>query len=105
MNDDEERPKPGLKLLSQAQRDNMSDSTRAGSSPPRNRQSLIEIPYVEDYIISPYRIYFNVTTEQVWERIKDSIVPFGKRPIFGSGELESPVDLYGPLWIYFSLNV
>jgi len=109
---DIEKQKSAGGLLTRTQQSNMSDSTRDGSSTPKemfntrpyervSRKSLIEIPYVDDYLIAPYRIYFNVTTELVLERFQDSIMPLGKTPLF----LESPVDLYGPLWIYFSLNI
>ena len=99
---DPENPKQGNnKLLTKQQRSHMSDSTKADFSPsPRVRKSLIDFPYVDDYVVAPYRVYFEVTTEQVIERIKESIYPFNKNPLF----LDANIDLYGPLWIYFTLN-
>lgn len=101
MFDEEQKPKHNLKLLNTMQRDNMSDSTKDGSALPKSRKSLIDFPYVDDYVVAPYRVYFEVTTSEVTGRIKDSIWPFSKTPLF----MDSHIDLYGPLWIYFSLNV
>jgi hypothetical protein len=100
MFDLEQNSKPAKKLLTAKQRSQMSDSTRETACSPRNRKSLIDFPYVDDYVVAPYRIYFAVTTEQVLTRIKDSIYPFKGNPLF----LDQTIDLYGPLSIYFSLN-
>ena len=70
------KPNTDRKLLTKIQRDNMSDSTADGSYVPKNRRSLIEIPYVEDYLIDPYKIYFAVSTDEVIERVKDFIASF-----------------------------
>ena len=43
----------------------MSDSTAESLTVWRSRKSLIEIPYYDDYVVAPYRVYFNVSTDQV----------------------------------------
>ena len=98
---DLEKPNIKKKFLTKVQRDNMSDSTRDGSFEPRTRKSLIEVPYYEDWFLESYKEYFAVTTDQVIQRIQDSVFPFSKNPLF----LDTRIDLYGPLWVYFTLNV
>ena len=43
----------------------MSDSTIESLTVWRSRKSLIEIPYYDDYFVAAYRVYFDVTTDQV----------------------------------------
>lgn len=49
-----------------------------------------------------YKSSFDVTTDQVVERVKNTILPFEPGSIFGA---EGKYDLYGPLWIVITLNV
>jgi hypothetical protein len=44
--------------------------------------------------------YFDVTTEEVFERLLNSIIPFNPRFY---GLLQNNPDLYGPFWIYTTL--
>ena len=98
-------PVDGNKLLKRFEQEAMSDATTEVSEKrkpvPRNRKSLIEFYYVDDYIISPYRVFFDITTTDVMNRMYKSIWPFDRTPLF-LGQRE---DLYGPIWIYLTLNV
>jgi hypothetical protein len=55
------------------------------------------------YILFIYRflqVYFDVTTDEVKERLINSLIPFN--PKFYDVLQKSP-DLYGPIWIYTTL--
>lgn len=64
--------------------------------------NFAEKPAPSFWTVEYYQKYFNVTTEDVVERIKRSVIPFGSDNYLVSHIRPNP-DLYGPIWICITL--
>ena len=49
-----------------------------------------------------YRKHFEITTDQVLDRVKHAMAPLKQESVFGT---EQKYDLYGPIWIVLTLNI
>ncbi|CAI2379849.1 unnamed protein product [Moneuplotes crassus] len=87
-------------FLSKEQRSFMSDTVGESPKVEERRKTFFE-KICRCLTVDHYRIYFDVTQEQVLGRIKKSLFPFTGQPLFEDGK----IDLYAPFWVYISLNI
>lgn len=99
MNGDKFDPKTKKDLLNENQKSFMSDTVDEPSSSSGNG-TLLE-KFCSCLTISHYKQYFDVTQDQIVSRITRSLFPFSGSPLFENGK----VDLYGPLWVFITLNI
>jgi len=76
---------------------NINPSVANTAQPPQNQG---KVPLCGFFSVEFYQPYFNVTTNDVKERIKSSLNPI--KPRFFELTQENP-DLYGPIWIFTTL--
>ena len=98
MREDKFDPKTQKDLLNQNQKSFMSDSVE---EPPKEESSGLMEKCCACLTVSHYRQYFDVTQDQIKSRILRSLFPFTGQPLFENGK----IDLYGPLWIFITLNI
>ena len=98
MREDKFDPKTQKDLLNQNQKSFMSDSVE---EPPKEESSGLMEKCWACLTVSRYRQYFDVTQDQIKSRILRSLFPFTGQPLFENGK----IDLYGPLWIFITLNI
>jgi len=77
---------------------NINQPAASANSQPAASQS--KIPLCGFFTVEFYQPYFNVSTNDVKERVKSSLNPL--KPRFFELTQENP-DLYGPIWIYTTL--
>lgn len=68
-----------------------------------NKANIVQQPdgWQKYTTLEYYKQYFEITTEQVIERIIKATVPTYQGSIFDNGN----IDLYGPVWVIITLNV
>ena len=81
-------------LLSTNQKNNMSDR-RDGEEEKDGWCSWF------DWFRIKNNPYFDVTTDQIVSRVLSSLFPIPGQPLFDDGK----TDLYGPFWIFITLNI
>ena len=102
MKDDQFDPNTDKDLLDQRQKSFMSDSIQ---DEPTSEDDSLRAGLVSRWCwccsIDAWKQHFDVTQGQILGRLFKSIFPFTSEPLF---ENKKP-DLYGPLWIFVSLNI
>ena len=107
MHDDKFDPKTNRvdkDLLDYNQRSFMSDTidqdVEANKPPPKQDKSIItRVCWCFD--IDVWKEHFDVTEGQIAGRLFKAVFPFSGEPLFENGK----PDLYGPLWIFITLNI
>ena len=100
MQEDKFDPKTGqTEFLSKEQRSFMSDSVQDPESPPKTKGFFEKM--WGWFTLEHYKEYFDVTEEQVISRLTRALFPFSGKQLFENNK----EDLYGPLWIFITLNI
>lgn len=75
--------------------DNSNNANVPNNGPAPENPTIFSLSY--------FQKFFNVNTEDVIKRIKDSIVPSLKADYFES-QIKARPDLYGPVWVCLTLS-
>jgi hypothetical protein len=78
--------------------DKPTDNDQCSHSLPITNQDITHEQYHQPWHIEYYQSYFQIDTQQIIERLRDSFVPRMDKSHFNSSIRQNP-DLYGPIWI------